>query len=177
MPVLTGYSESEAIGRCDPEDIGGLDNCPFIWKNFKANGYVTAYGEDEQALETFNLMKRGFYRPPTHHYFRPFGIAAENLLDTVRKFILTHCVGYQDYVDYISKYLIDFAKIYRNESYFGFFWSNSFSHEDFAEPTKMDLKMKKFFVELETEEILEKSIVIFFSDHGMRFGPLRQLLV
>jgi Protein of unknown function (DUF229) len=40
----------------------------------------------------------------------------------------------------------------------------------------MDEKIKHYVEELETREILNNSIVIFWSDHGLRFGPVRYLL-
>lgn len=40
----------------------------------------------------------------------------------------------------------------------------------------MDGKMKSYLVELETRGILNNSMVVFFSDHGLRFGPVRHLV-
>jgi Protein of unknown function (DUF229) len=37
----------------------------------------------------------------------------------------------------------------------------------------MDEKIKNYIEDLETREILNNSIVIFLSDHGLRFGPVR----
>lgn len=41
----------------------------------------------------------------------------------------------------------------------------------------MDEKIKGYLEMLDTRGILNTSAVIFFSDHGLRFGPVRQLLV
>ncbi len=42
--------------------------------------------------------------------------------------------------------------------------------------SSMDGKMKSYLVELETRGILNNSMVVFFSDHGLRFGPVRHLV-
>lgn len=57
MAILTGQNESVAQSRCKPQTPYGLDNCPFIWYNFKDAGYVTSFGEDYTSLSTFNYLK------------------------------------------------------------------------------------------------------------------------
>lgn len=48
--------------------------------------------------------------------------------------------------------------------------SNSF----LSLPTEYDLRMVHYLKELKSSEILENTIVIFLSDHGMRFGDIRK---
>lgn len=86
------------------------------------------------------------------------------------------CLGFQHYGDYIFKYGIDFATAYKGNPYFGLFWMNTFSHNDISTTSSMDLRVKEYLVQLKTSGILDESLVIFFSDHGMRFGPIRELL-
>ena len=40
----------------------------------------------------------------------------------------------------------------------------------------MDLRMKHYLDELNNRGVLNNSMVVFLSDHGLRFGPVRQLL-
>lgn len=86
------------------------------------------------------------------------------------------CLGYKNYADFIYQYAIDFGIQYRNKPYFGLFWTNTFSHNDINSISSMDLKIKNYIVKLEETGILNDSLVVFFSDHGMRFGPVRRLL-
>lgn len=65
-------------------------------------------------------------------------------------------------------------KKYKNDSFFGLFWTNSFSHDDLSSPSEYDVRMKYYLEQLENEEILNNTIVMFFSDHGMRFGDIRK---
>lgn len=65
---------------------------------------------------------------------------------------------------------------YRGDPYFGLFWTNTFSHNDLSSISSMDIKMKDYIVKLNESGILNDAMVIFFSDHGIRFGQVRQLL-
>uniref|UniRef100_A0A182WHQ3 Uncharacterized protein n=1 Tax=Anopheles minimus TaxID=112268 RepID=A0A182WHQ3_9DIPT len=176
MAILTGYNNSLAYSVCNPKKVGQLEECPFMWKYFADNGYATAYAEDEASINTFNYHKYGFVTQPTDHYFRPVALAAEKNLSKKMKNSLTFCLGYQNYADYIYQYALDFASQYRNDPYFGLFWTNTFSHNDISDPSSMDLRMKYYIERLEERGILNNSMVVFFSDHGLRFGPVRMLL-
>lgn len=85
MAILTGQTPQQAYLQCKPTVAYKLDNCPFIWHNFRNAGYVTAYGEDETALNTFNYLKVGFVEPPTDYYLRPYMLASEKLLKVKKR--------------------------------------------------------------------------------------------
>jgi len=177
MAILTGFNQSYSYEACNPKKIGNLDNCPFIWKHFQNSGYVTAYAEDEAKIGTFNYHKYGFLHQPTTHYFRPFSIAAEKYLKIKYKSSLKFCLGFKNYADFIYRYALDFATVYKNDPFFGLFWTNTFSHNEISDPSSMDEKIKAYLEELDSRGILNTSAVVFFSDHGIRFGPVRRLLV
>jgi hypothetical protein len=127
MAILVGYNNTLAYTTCNPKAVGKLDNCPFMWKYFQENGYVTGYAEDAANINTFNYNKKGFVKPPTDHYFRPFALAAEKHLPNKLKSSLKFCLGYKTYADYIYNYALDFATLYKNETSFGLFWTNTVS--------------------------------------------------
>jgi hypothetical protein len=176
MAILVGYNNTLAYNVCEPRNLGKLEQCPFVWKDFRDNGYVTAYGEDETSISSFNYHKLGFTVPPTDYYQRPYMMAAEKNLKIKRKHSLTFCLGYNHSVDHIYQYALDFATMYKNDPSFGIFWANTFSHNDVSDPSSMDLKINGYLFELEKRGILNNSMVIFFSDHGIRFGPVRHLV-
>jgi hypothetical protein len=129
--VLNGRSLENLQESCNYKEVGELEKCRFLWNDFKDAGYVTAYGEDAVEIQTFNYYKTGFIHQPTDHYLRPFTIAAEENLKVFRsRPWLIKCVGFQHYADYIYQYGVDFARAYQNQSHFGLFWTNSFSHDD-----------------------------------------------
>ncbi|KAK0090381.1 hypothetical protein PV326_004149, partial [Microctonus aethiopoides] len=47
MALLTGQDIETVNAKCHVNEPYGLDNCPFIWHNFKNAGYVTGHGEDD----------------------------------------------------------------------------------------------------------------------------------
>jgi hypothetical protein len=124
MAVLTGLNKSAVEDKCNPKHVGEFEKCKFLWNDFSDANYVTAYAEDSMSLTTFNYYKTGFINQPTDFYFRPFGLAAENFLKKTYE-----CLGYEYYADFIYRYAVDFTNKYLNDSFFGLFWTNSFSHD------------------------------------------------
>lgn len=175
MAILTGFNSTKSYGQCMPTKVGKLDVCPMLWYTFREQGYATAYAEDEMSINTFNYHKTGFIKPPVDHYFRPFGIAAEKYLHKKELNGLDVCLGYQTYADFIYQYAIDFATQYKGNPYFGLFWTSSFSHNDLSTASCMDDRMKDYIVMLQERGILSETLVVFFSDHGIRFGNVRKL--
>ncbi|KAL5279302.1 hypothetical protein ACFFRR_003721 [Megaselia abdita] len=167
VPLLAGLVANSDDYPCRSNDVGGLDECPFIWKEFEKHGYVTAFAEDTTAISTFNYLKKGFENPPTDHYLRPF------LQSTGKIFQASGlCLGYKHTAEHVYDYMMDFAEMYSGSPYFGVFWTNTFSHDNPEWAFQMDERMRTYFEDL--EHILDETIVILVSDHGSRFGPARQ---
>ncbi|XP_054081454.1 uncharacterized protein LOC128919886 [Zeugodacus cucurbitae] len=177
MPLLTSYNETVADKKCLPKTVGGLNKpiCNFIWNDFKQIGYKTAYAEDTTKMSTFNYLKKGFEQPPTDYYLRPMAMAIEKELKVTNEAGLPYCVGRKHYAEYIYDYALQFVNAHPEEPVFGLFWTNSFSHNAFDTEAKMDARMLEYIKKLKRDGILERSIVIFFADHGMRWGALLNL--
>ncbi|KAH8381572.1 hypothetical protein KR093_008520 [Drosophila rubida] len=176
LAVLSGYSPDTAKAKvCDTDNRGCFDRMPFIWKYFKSAGYLTAYGEDECGMNTFNYMKPGFIAMPTDYYHRPFlkGFTGEMETWKCANCTLTYCVGRRIQSSYVYDFGKEFAKRYVDERpIWGLFWSSSFSHDDYAMPAKMQNYVLQYLLDLQQDGIFEQSIVIFLSDHGARYGRL-----
>ncbi|KRF84091.1 uncharacterized protein Dvir_GJ12972, isoform F [Drosophila virilis] len=173
MALMVGYNLTNAMKHCNPYKVNGLDKCNFIWKLFQEHGYVTAYGEDAIKINTFNYLKKGFQQPPVDYYLRPYLSAAEKLLGGNIVLGLPHCVGFETEAEHVYNYAQEFAKRYRNDSFFGFFWTNTHSHSDISQTSSMDDYLRGYLQRLVAQGTMEHSIVVFFSDHGLRFGPTR----
>ncbi|EDV48332.1 uncharacterized protein LOC6553447 [Drosophila erecta] len=175
MAILTGFNKTYANARCHPDKVRGLDACPFIWKDFKDKGYTTAYAEDWSKFSTFDYSSSGFFNPPTDVYGRPLVLAVENELRITQQGQMPYCLGRKPASEYIYDLGVQFTMVNRNSTFFGMFWTNTFSHNDFSMPSVMDERMVKYMRTLDKNGIMDNTIIIFFSDHGTRFGPLRKL--
>lgn len=80
VPVLSGMTADQLSKLCNPYPKHKLDDCPFIWKNFSDEGYLTAYTEDIYWMGSFNYARYGFVNSPTDYYSRPILSAASVLL-------------------------------------------------------------------------------------------------
>nr|XP_036673812.1 uncharacterized protein LOC108018498 isoform X2 [Drosophila suzukii] len=144
MAVLTGFNESYAKKQCRPDKAGGLDVCPLIWKDFKDKGYTTAFAEDWSLHSTFNWKKVGFLRPPTDVYGRPLILAAEKMIQKAHYSEIPFCLGRKPAAEYVYDLAVQFSRVNRNSTFFGLFWTNTFSHNDFSMPSAMDEKMRSW---------------------------------
>ncbi|XP_017048884.1 uncharacterized protein LOC108093372 isoform X2 [Drosophila ficusphila] len=175
MAVLTGFNKTFANAQCRPDKVGGLDACPLIWKDYQARGYTTAFAEDWSPFSTFDYSSMGFLHPPTDAYGRPLILAAEKELKVTHQSQLPYCLGRKPAAEYIYDLGVQFTRVNRNRTFFGMFWTNTFSHNDFTVTSAMDAKMVEYMRTLEKKGVMDNTIIIFFSDHGSRFGPLRIL--
>ncbi|CAD1469913.1 unnamed protein product, partial [Heterotrigona itama] len=173
MAILTGQNETQAYSLCKPTVPHMLDRCPFLWRSFREAGYATAYGEDETSLNTFNYLKLGFVQPPTDYYLRPYMLACEKLLKVKKRFRLKYCTGPETSFDRILDYAIEFARAFLGLPYFGFFWTTSVSHENANGLSSMDRRLLDKLQRLERDGVLNDTMVVLLSDHGMRWGPIR----
>lgn len=198
MAILTGQNQAQAYSRCKPTVLHTLDRCPFIWHKFREVGYATAYGEDETSLNTFNYLKVGFVEPPTDYYLRPYMLACEKLLKVKKRYVtrsstfllldlqdalpvlrfgLKYCTGPESSFDRILDYAVDFSQAFLGLPYFGLFWTISVSHENANGLSSMDARLLDKLKRLEREGVLNETMIVFLSDHGMRWGPIRSTLV
>lgn len=172
MAILTGYNESYAYNQCDPKSLNKLDECPLIWYDYRKLNFVTGYAEDETWINTFNYKKKGFTKPPTDYYFRPYIIGSEKL-KLVNRDGMNYCTGPETAGERILNIAKDFAITFKDIASFSFFWMNTFSHNELNSPSGMDNKIRDFLIEITNSGVLDNTIMVFLSDHGMRFGEIR----
>ncbi|KAH8333613.1 hypothetical protein KR059_001202, partial [Drosophila kikkawai] len=177
--MLTGYSPETAKAQvCDTDIDGCLDKIPFIWKEMREAGYLTAYAEDEEIANTFTYMKPGFSVKPTDYYFRPFLVALENHTEVkyCEGCLMKYCLGRRLANSYIYDYCRQFMQRFVAERpVWGMFWSNHFSHDNVFMLSAMEHKVLTDLLNFERDGAFEHTIMIFFSDHGARFGPLMHM--
>lgn len=171
MAALTGKDISSISAKC----AKGMDHCNdiMIWSEFKNLGYVTAYGEDYLRLPDTFSRHNAFHKQPTDHFIRPLFLTGER--EYGNGSIL--CNGKATSAQQLLDYAFDFAKTYKNESFFGAFWINSHSHNTKESPRDLDKPLENFLLRLHYSHVLKNTFIVFLSDHGIRFGPQRKLMV
>ncbi|XP_017860840.1 PREDICTED: uncharacterized protein LOC108612469 [Drosophila arizonae] len=174
LALTTGYNRTSAISFCDPREELGLERCKFIWKLYKQLGYVTAFGEDETLNNTFNPNLKGFRDASVDYHLHPYLMAANQWLHVKTEDSQT-CLGFRPSAEHVYEYALEFARRYLNDSFFGLFWTNMHSQGDSISRTALrDEYMLEYLSRLRNHGILNRSIVIFLSDHGLRAGPTWQ---
>ncbi|CRK88998.1 CLUMA_CG002690, isoform A [Clunio marinus] len=178
--IMTGKSFEDIENIPNNKKLGGLQVLRFIWDDFKDAGYATILGEDNMSYSTFIHLREGFIEQPVDYYFHPYAILLEKNLNTSEcdylnpYFEYRAFLGFQYYIDHLYQYAYDFLRMFKNKPSFGLIWSGSFTHDDNNLPSSMDDKILDYLRKLDELEILENSIVIFFSDHGIRYGHTRE---
>ncbi|KAJ3655276.1 hypothetical protein Zmor_014412 [Zophobas morio] len=177
MPVLTGLSETELQKVCwNADNNHRFDNCPFIWKEYKSKGFVTSFGEDSSWMGIFNYMRKGFHEQPTDYMWGAFNRISENAIGNSHNMNVEECVGarqvYKVFLDYIKKFVTKMDL--EERPYFSFYWGASLSHDYLNKPHLGDKHYYKFFRKLKENGHLDNTITIFMSDHGIRWGDIRQ---
>ncbi|KAH8245069.1 hypothetical protein KR032_004425 [Drosophila birchii] len=180
LAILSGYSPESAKEQiCDTDKPGCLDEMPMIWKYFKNASYLTAYAEDESFSNHFNYLKPGFSKKPMDYYFRPMLKALESELETYRLpdwDYMRYCLGRRMANRYIYDYGRQFtSRFVKERPIWGMFWSNHFSHDDPFMPSAMQDKVLGDLLDFKAEGAFEEMIMIFFADHGSRYGRLTRL--
>lgn len=174
IPLLTGQHSEEVLNGCWGGDEHFWDNCTFIWTMFANAGYRTLYAEDSPKLSTFNYLKLGFLEQPTDYYTRPFILPFEKELGHKKPLNCHYCVGPSLEAEVLLNYTRDFVITFRDELYFAFTWINSLTHDYAATRWAGDEIFLQFFKSLYEGGHLDNTIVVFLSDHGMRWGSIRR---
>ena len=149
-----------------------FDDYSFIWKNFSSLKYHTLYAEDAPAISIFNFEKEGFYKPPTDYYLRPLNLAMEEHRDIWSN---NHdCARERLETDVVLDWVKEFMRVYKEQNFFAFTFITRLTHDNINKVGQADIPYLKFFQDLKKDGILDNTMVIFFSDHGIRFGEIRE---
>ena len=145
-----------------------IDRWPSIIKDYKVNGYVTVHSEDEPWINSFNFRLRGFKEQPTFKYLRTWWKETRDLrnIDYTR----SNSCPIEFAFDYVKK----FYKEYPEELSLVFAMNSALTHNEPERVQMYDDGFIRFFKDLNTTKQLDKTIVVFFGDHGMREGGFRR---
>lgn len=115
--------------------------------------------------------KKGFHQPPTDYYLRPFLDEAELSIGHYNfNWNYNQCLGPRLSLSVILDYAHKFIHTFHNKKIFGFFWSVGVTHDHLNLATQGDEAVLNFLQRLRQDKLLNHTILIVLSDHGMRSG-------
>ncbi|XP_017062118.1 uncharacterized protein LOC108102026 [Drosophila ficusphila] len=178
VPLLSGQSveELEAPTGCfGANQKANYDRCHLLWHDFQAAGYATIFAEDSRIGGTFTYTKPGFKQQPTDFYLR--GVMNEVHKRTqysARGPVEITCSADRVYhhilYDFIYRLLPHMQARSRDRGFFAFFWQTMGVHDYFQYGEQTDLQYYLILRALHRRKILERTLVLILSDHGLRFG-------
>ncbi|XP_034238528.1 uncharacterized protein LOC117643644 [Thrips palmi] len=173
IPILTGFTELELpeTRKRKGSKATFVDAYPFIWNDFKANGYVTGYVEDQPDIGTFTYRLKGFNKAPVDHYGRSFYLAAESHWRNEKR-----CLGSQECHKIMLQYTENLMSVYRDKPHFMLSFLAQLSHDNVNLVGTMDDDLHDWLVDVHKRGLLNNTLLIVFSDHGPRFADIRQTI-
>lgn len=176
IPMLTGLDEDELAAGCRPNKNMTYDRCGFIWDDYKARNYTTAYFEDVASMALFQYLQHGFIEAPTDFYNRPVLVELENNVASHKSGNVHLCLGsrptFQVLFDHFEKFMSTMAE-HPEQRYFSLFWQTSYSHDLLNIPNIVDKEFARLLREMIATKELENTFLVLMSDHGIRWGEFR----
>ncbi|CAN7997280.1 unnamed protein product, partial [Ixodes hexagonus] len=176
VPLLTGL-RLEELGNGVWNEGDFVDKLPFVWKPLAQSGFCTLYAEDSPLISTFNYLKPGFLVQPTDYYFRPFIAEFEKALGRDKPLNCYECVGPESETEVVLNWLQSYVEQTLQRPSFAFAWINSITHDDLNGGSRADHLYRSFFESLVQEKYIDNTIVVFMSDHGQRWGRIRDTYI
>ena len=174
VPMMMGKFVSE-MGWNETMNDKPFDNYPFFWKNFSRAGYRTLYAEDAPKIAIFVYAKEGFHEPPGDYYNRPLALAMEKQRSVWSP--NHHCVADRLETSMVLDYVTDFSRVFKDKPHFGFTFITRLTHDSASLVGSADFAYVKFLRRFKEEGHLNNTVLIFYSDHGYRFGNMRDSYV
>lgn len=179
MAALTGkrvYDEQYGMMKEfeDSDYKSTFDSWPLIWKNFSEKGYATMYNEDQPQWGLFHYGSKGFTKQPVDYYHRLYWLAlrrAADKNDTV--YCFRNELKPQIMLDIMKRHL----RTMNDTLQFMFNFYTELSHDYGSEVERYDDHLREFWLDMYENGYLNKTVVIFLSDHGHRFSAIRSTLV
>ncbi|KAH8276394.1 hypothetical protein KR018_000281, partial [Drosophila ironensis] len=174
VPLLSGLDEQELNISCNPLHKKRYDNCSFIWKRFHNLGYLSTFAEDVAYLGAFNYMRPGFKEQPTDYYLRPYVLVMEASHGHNFVVNLNLCLGSRRTADVLFEYIKQMVPLLSQHLFFSFFWTTSLTHDFFSLPALLDNTLMDQLKQFHESGVLNRTVVLLLSDHGMRWGSFRR---
>ncbi|XP_059147181.1 uncharacterized protein LOC131934930 [Physella acuta] len=172
--LLTGNNEESLVKLNYSFDMP-MDNVnhAFLWSAYRNAGYRTGMFLDMTEITAFHYQKKGWTNPPVDYYFR------EVVVDSEKDKLMRKdgdCIGDVPDIRLLTDYWVQLASLFNNsktEPYFTYSFSARLTHDDENRASAADELYFQFLQTLVDKKVLNNTVLVFFSDHGPRFGAIR----
>ncbi|XP_054721887.1 uncharacterized protein LOC129231560 [Uloborus diversus] len=175
MPLLTGHFYQHYYDEVHNKTMF-FDDVDFFWKYFAKLGYRTLFAEDAPEIATFNYYRNGFKNSPADYYYRPFALAVEQ--SELKAKSKGQCFGSKMEMEVIYDYLKSFVDTMgKYRPFFAYVFLARLTHDVFNFAGYADEPTYQLIKNLHETGVLENTMLVFFSDHGIRYGPIRKTYI
>ncbi|BFZ21883.1 hypothetical protein BsWGS_24922 [Bradybaena similaris] len=169
LPLFVGQSEDEITQWWSDKQY--MDNYDLLWGIFEKAGYRTLYTEDWPEIGAFHYLKKGFRNKFARYNSRPLAIAMYADTDIWTKH--PYCVGNQEEMNFQLNYVGHLLDTFSDKPVFVVAMVNKPTHDTPTDAKMFDEHILNFYQSLNQKGHLNRSLLISFSDHGLRMGPIR----
>lgn len=148
------------------------DSWPLIWKLYAEKGYATVFNEDNPHVGLFHFGANGFTKKPVDYYYHTFWKAVQTESNQ----------GYTCFRNEPkSRLILDITRRHamnmNNTLQFVYTSTMELSHDHDNQVELLDDDFYSFWKNLYEGNYLNKTAIIFASDHGLRTGWIRTTLI
>ncbi|BFZ21905.1 hypothetical protein BsWGS_24944 [Bradybaena similaris] len=147
-----------------------MDAFDMIWHIFEKAGYRTTYTESDD-WGSFNWRRKGFKQPFSRYYPRPFHLALDDdkSLSKTSRF----CAGNQLHLNVRLNYVGRLLDTFPDKPVFAVAMMSRETHNEQIYAKLFDEHILNFYKWIGERGHLNRTLVIILSDHGTRWGKLR----
>ncbi|KAL1479639.1 hypothetical protein MTO96_051697 [Rhipicephalus appendiculatus] len=171
--LVTGLDFDETL-KYAPDGFYDSLASRMIWQQYAERGYRTMLLEDWAEHGIFNEFAHGFRFPPTDYYphnaIRAMEKASEWITGNDR---LPRCLGPKLLAEEMLDYFTRFTQLMSERPFFAYIWVNEITHEDLNMAALADKPFRRLLESLRSSGVLNRTVLVFVSDHGTRFGESR----
>ncbi|KAG0413276.1 hypothetical protein HPB47_009580 [Ixodes persulcatus] len=169
-PLLTGLSGPEAQNISVKKFYDGLN---FLWKEYRKKGYRTVFYEEQPKYGLYTYLANGLKYSPTDYYARHAIMAIDK--SSLKK--NGYCLGPSPPLDLYLDYMLKLIDLFDKRPFFAYVWMSELAHDHLNMAGHSDAPFRDAIGKLHDRGVLNNTVLVFLSDHGLRFGSQRQTYI
>lgn len=172
VPLIMGLKDFEA-NKAAPDGFYDKLSAQFIWNKYAERGYRTMFLEESPYYGLFNYFSKGFRHSPADYYLRPVIMAMDASPRKTQNWERVRCLGptmpFEELLDYLDR----FTRMMGDRPFFSYTWISEITHDSLNSAGYADAPFQRHLQSLRESGVLNHTILVFLSDHGLRFGDVR----